>query len=264
MSEEETKVSVLAEEAEEAVSSEEEKEHKEDAVADSAPAQSKKEAEEQEEEGEPIHRQDHVAFVSSIKASPYYAQVSNVLHWNDPVKSALLFGIGNFFFFLITYGEYSVITLLSYLALALIVVCGVYANGVMLIAHFKKQKVENPFQAKLKTPYVATKLSLEPHADSIIGLINDTIELSRSVLYFTDTFFSLKIAFFIWILSVLGKVFTGTTLLYASFLTSFVWPRIYQEKRVQIDHAYNLAFSKVTLYTNLVVDKLPFPKKKTA
>jgi len=248
----------------EVVSSEEE-EHKEDTVAESAPSQSKREAEEQEE-GEPIHRQlrDHVPFVSSIKASPYYAQVSNVLHWNDPVKSALLFGIGNFFFFLITYGEYSVITLLSYLALALIVVCGVYANGVMVIAHFKKQKVENPFQAKLKSPYVATKLSLEPHADSIIGLLNDAIELSRSVLYFTDTFFSLKIAFFIWILSVLGKLFTGTTLLYASFLTSFIWPRIYQEKRVQIDHAYNLAFSKVTFYTNLVVSKLPFPKQKAA
>ena len=68
------------------------------------------------------------------------------MHWNDPVQSALVFGIGNFFFFLITYGEYSVLTLFSYLALALIFVCGGYVYVTMLRAHFNKEKAENPFQ----------------------------------------------------------------------------------------------------------------------
>ena len=73
-------------------------------------------------------------------------EVSALVHWNDPVQSALVFGIGNFFFFLITYGEYSVLTLFSYLALALIFVCGGYVYVTMLRAHFNKEKAENPFQ----------------------------------------------------------------------------------------------------------------------
>jgi len=204
---------------------------------------------------------DYVPFVTPLKSSPFYQQVSALLHWNDPVQSALVFGIGNFFFFLITYGEYSILTLLSYLALSLIFVCGGYVYVTMLRAHFNKEKAENPFQAKLKDPFVATKFSLEPHADSIIGIINDTAHLWRSVLYFTDSAFSLKFAFAIWVLSVLGKLFSGLTLLYMTFLTAFIWPRIYQEKQAQIDEAYALAVGKINHYVALALSHLPLKRK---
>jgi len=210
-----------------------------------------------------VVRRDHIPFVTPLKSSPFYHQVSGVLHWSDPVQSALVFGIGNFFFFLITYGEYSVLTLMSYLALALIFVCGAYVYGTMLRAHFRKEKAENPFQTKLKNPYVATKFSLEPHAESIIGLINDAAHLWRSVLYFTDGAFSLKFAFAIWVFSVIGKLFSGITLLYMTFLTAFIWPRIYQEKQAQIDEAYDLALSKINHYVGLAMARLPWPKKKS-
>jgi len=206
-------------------------------------------------------RRDHIPFVTPLKSSPFYHQASGILHWSDPVQSALVFGIGNFFFFLITYGEYSVLTLISYLALALIFVCGAYVYGTMLRAHFRKEKAENPFQAKLKNPFVASKFSLEPHADSIIGLINDAAHLWRSVLYFTDATFSLKFAFAIWVFSVIGKCFSGITLLYMTFLTAFIWPRIYQEKQAQIDEAYELALSKINHYVGLLMALLPLKKK---
>jgi len=204
---------------------------------------------------------EYVPFVTPLKSSPFFQQVSALLHWNDPVQSALVFGIGNFFFFLITYGEYSVLTLFSYLAMALIFVCGAYVYGTMLRAHFKKEKAENPFQAKLNNPFVASKFSLEPHADSIIGLINDAAHLWRSVLYFTESSFSLKVAFALWVLSVLGKVFSGLTLLYMTFLTAFIWPRIYQEKQAQIDEAYALAAGKINQYVSLAMSHLPLKKK---
>jgi len=206
-------------------------------------------------------RKDYVPFVTPLKASPFYTPASALLHWNDPVQSALVFGIGNFFFFLITYGEYSVITLFSYLALALVFVCGAYVYGTMLRAHFKKEKAENPFQAKLKNPYVATKFSLEAHSDSAIGLINDAAHLWRSVLYFTDASFSLKFAFALWVLSVIGKLFSGITLLYMTFITAFIWPRIYREKQAQIDEAYALAVSKINHYVSLALSHLPLKKK---
>jgi accessory gene regulator protein AgrB len=78
--------------------------------------------------------------------------VSSILHWNDPVQSALLFGIGNFFFFLITYGDYTVLSLFAYLDLALLFVAGVYANGTLLRAYLKKEKYENPFSYVINLP----------------------------------------------------------------------------------------------------------------
>jgi len=239
--------------------SDSEEEKRKDDV-DGAPASSK--------EGEPMPGRkkpsDHIPFITAIKSSPFYPQISSVLNWNDPVQSALLFAIGNFFFFLITYAEYSVLTLLSYLALALICICGLYANGVMIIAHFKKERVENPFLIKLKNPYIATNFALEPHSDCIIGLVNDFLDTSRSVLYFTDNLYSLKVAALLWILSVFGKLFSATTLLYIVFLIAFTWPRIYKEKKTQIDQAYELAASKVCFYLNQVSTKIPIFKQKTA
>lgn len=223
-----------------------------------APASSK------EQTSEPIRqRKGTKPFLEALRSSPMYNQVSGILHWQDPVQSLLLFGIGHFFFFLITYGEYSVLTLLSYLALALIAICGVYANGAMIVARFKKERVENPFLSKINNPTVVDKFSLEAHGDAVIGVINDTLELTRSVLYFTDNLFSLKVAALLWVLSVLGKLFSGTTLLYLAFLSAFVWPRVYREKKAQIDNAYELVSSKVDLYVGLVSSKIPFLKPKT-
>jgi len=242
---------------------EEEKEMKEDsAPGESSSNQDKKEEENESEESVEYRGSRRAPFVSAMKASPFWNQVSAVLHWHDPVQSALIFGIGNFFFFLITYGEYSVLTLLSYLGLALILVCGAYVNGTLLRAHFKKETAENPFSANLKNPYQASKYTLEPHADCIIGIINDIVYVWTSVLYFTDTLFSLRIAVLLCILSVIGKLFSGTMLLYMTFLTAFIWPRIYQEKQVQIDQAYELAMNKVNFYSQQVLSKLPLGKKK--
>jgi len=237
-----------------------EEERKVDTVADEVAAEPT--STEDSDDGDAGYtRPEYLPFVTPLQSSPFFNQVSGLLHWNDPVQSALVFGIGNFFFFLITYGEYSILTLFSYLALALIFVCGAYVYGTMLRAHFKKEKAENPFQAKLSNPFVASKFSLEPHAESIIGLINDSAELWRSVLYFTDSTFSLKFAFAIWVLSVLGKVFSGLTLIYMSFLTAFIWPRIYHEKKAQIDELYALAEGKIKHYVALALSKLPLKKK---
>lgn len=231
-----------------------------------APSSPKSEGEESESSSPKSRREggDYTPFLSALKSNPFFAQLSAICHWNDPVQSALLFGIGNFFFFLITYGEYSVLTLLSYLVLVLLIVCGVFANGVQLIAHFKKEKVENPFAAKLKNPYVASRLSLEPHADSIIGFVNDLIDLFRKALYWTDFKFSVQVGFGLYVVALIGKYFSAITLLYATFVTAFVWPRLYQEKKGQIDQAYLLVLNKISFYTDMIVSKIPLGKKKQA
>jgi hypothetical protein len=201
-------------------------------------------------------------FVDALKKSPFYSHVSSILHWNDPVQSALLFGIGNFFFFLITYGDYTVVSLFAYLALALLFVAGVYANGTLLRAYLKKEKYENPFSAKLKNPFVLTEGDLKPHVDAFVGVVNDFLHLTRHAIYFTDTVFSVKIAVIVWFIAIVGGAFSGIVLLYGIFLAAFVWPRIYQEKQADIDRVYGIALAHLNQYYDLVISKLPLGKKK--
>jgi len=205
---------------------------------------------------------DGTPFVDALKKSPFYSIVSSILHWNDPVQSALLFGIGNFFFFLITYGEYTVLSLFAYLALALLFVAGVYANGTLARAYFKKEKYENPFSAKLKNPYVLTEADLKPHADAFVGVTNDFLHLARHAVYFTDTVFSVKIAVIVWFIAIVGNAVSGVCLLYSLFLAAFAWPRLYQEKQADIDRLYGIALAHLDKYYELVASKLPLGKKK--
>lgn len=201
-------------------------------------------------------------FVDALKKSPFYSHVSSILHWNDPVQSALLFGIGNFFFFLITCGDYTVVSLFAYLALALLFVAGVYANGTLLRAYLKKEKYENPFSAKLKNPFVLAEGDLKPHVDAFVGVVNDFLHLTRHAIYFTDTVFSVKIAVIVWFIAIVGGAFSGIVLLYGIFLAAFVWPRIYQEKQADIDRVYGIALAHLNQYYDLVISKLPLGKKK--
>jgi len=203
-----------------------------------------------------------IPFVTALRSNLWYAEVSSILHWHEPVQSAILFVIGNLFFFLITVGEYSVLTLTSYLALSLVLVCCVYANATMLRAYWKKENVVNPFSAKLKNPWYMSNDSLEPHAESIIGVVNDFLRLTRAILYSGDYLLSLKAAVFLWFLAIIGSWFSGMTLLYMSFLAAFVWPRIYSEKQVQIDHVYNLVCDKVHHHVTSVLSRIPVQKKK--
>jgi hypothetical protein len=65
--------------------------------------------------------------------------------WTDLVKSGLIFAIGCFFFFLVIVGEYSVLTLTSYMALTVLTVSFVYLKMQTMRGN------ENPFKYALKS-----------------------------------------------------------------------------------------------------------------
>ncbi len=139
----------------------------------------------------------------------FIALVSQIFHWRDPVKSGLLFGIFNLFFFLLTWGEYTVVTLESYLLLALLSVCLGYANYVVLKAAWIQGKhIENPFKyvttlltiilifkrERFKNAkFHVSKETVSKHLDTILDLINLTIDNFRDIFYCTNNFVSLQV-----------------------------------------------------------------------
>jgi len=207
----------------------------------------------------PLECQTMKGYVDIIKANPLYGETSKLLHWRDPVKTGLIFGIANFFYFLSTWGDYSDLTICCYLFLALLCICIGYSNYVVLKASWLQGKsVENPFKERFKdTKFHASRAAAEQHLTTVLDLVNLTIDEFRDVFYCTDNFLSLRFAFYFYLGATVGNWFSGSTLVYLTMLGLFGWPRLYEEKHTEIDHFYHVARAQGMNYYNLALTKLP-------
>eukprot|EP01089_Gocevia_fonbrunei_P007863 TRINITY_DN1920_c0_g1_i3.p1 TRINITY_DN1920_c0_g1~~TRINITY_DN1920_c0_g1_i3.p1 ORF type:complete len:189 (-),score=14.27 TRINITY_DN1920_c0_g1_i3:88-654(-) len=165
------------------------------------------------------------------------------------------------FFFLITMADYTFLTLYCYLGLALLLICGAYANtfSIKSLVNKSAAKEANPLKAALDKAYKISPDVLEAHLKSLEQLLNDIVKIFRSLFSFEDNFTSLKFAALLWILSIVGGWFSGALLLYMAFLTAFTWPRLYLEKRREIDNVWNLVATQID---TVILSKIPFGKKK--
>jgi len=198
-------------------------------------------------------------FLHIIKSNSLYIDASKIVHWRDPVKSGLIFGIINFFYFLITWGDYTIVTLLSYLVLALLAVCFAYSNFVVLRAQWLQgKKVQNPFVERFKNEkFHISRAVAEEHFDTVLELTNLVIDSLREALYCTNLVFSAQIAGLLYITATVGDWFSGATLFYLIALGFFIWPRLYEEKQKEIDQVYGIAKARAEEYVNLGLSKLP-------
>jgi len=226
-------------------------------------AESKFELEDEEPDEDELLEQRH-RILHAIKKNPLYPVVYDILLWRVPLTSGLYFGILNFFFFLITVGDYTVLSLLSYLHLTILLVCLVYVNGTIMFTKFVKgEEAENPFVARWKDyRFSIPRETLNEHLESFDLLVNALVDLGRDVFYGTKTTLSLKFAGAFWASAIVGNIFSGTTLMYLLFLISFGWPRLYEEKKTEVNHFCHLARDYTKLYWKLVMEKLPIKKKQ--
>lgn len=198
-------------------------------------------------------------YASILRANPLYPEAEKIVHWRDPIKSGLLFGIFNFFYFLITFGEYSFLTLVSYLLLALLSVCFGYVNYVVLRASwFQGKRVDNPLKERFRNAnFHVSKNTAEQHLQTVVDLINTTIDKCRDAFYVSNNIATLKVAAYLYAFAVLGKWFNDSTLLYLAVLGLFIWPRLYEEKQKEIDQVYALAVAEISKYYQLALSKVP-------
>lgn len=199
-------------------------------------------------------------FISIAKSSPFYNDFSKLFHWRDPVKSGLIFGIINFFFLLITYGEYTVLTLLCYLELVLLMVCFGFVNYVVLKGRWidGKRAVNNPFVTKFKSStFHISRTTLVQHVDTVLDLTNLSIDLVREVYFCTNLVLTAQFAGILYGVATVGKWFGGATLIYLVLLGFFIWPRLYEEKQQEIDHFYAIGMQQADMYFQMALSKIP-------
>eukprot|EP00211_Chloroparvula_japonica_P017535 CAMPEP_0119127748 /NCGR_PEP_ID=MMETSP1310-20130426/6172_1 /TAXON_ID=464262 /ORGANISM="Genus nov. species nov., Strain RCC2339" /LENGTH=271 /DNA_ID=CAMNT_0007118027 /DNA_START=137 /DNA_END=952 /DNA_ORIENTATION=- len=171
-------------------------------------------------------------FMEELRMNSAYQRVSCLLHWSDPIETFLVFGIINFFFFLVTIGGYTFLVLACYLALCFLLACGIYVNGNMLQdAMNKRPTIVNP----LKKQWVGDVVHFHSHdieqiVQMFVLVLNRSITLLREIYSCTDNLKSMKFALFLTVLSIIGQIFSGESVAYFVIVGLFVIPKLYQKK----------------------------------
>lgn len=185
------------------------------------------------------------------------ATVRNILLWREPAKSALVFGCGNLAFFLISFGGYSLITLLSYVSLLHLLSGFFYFNGSRAWAGMQGSAMPRVPEV----PALVAQEQVSPLVECVTSSLNNGAKGAVDLACCRDNVSSLKAIVAVYLLSVIGKMISISGLVYIAFVVAFSAPRIYEEKKTEIDGVLDTARTKLQEVQTQVMAVLPEPIK---
>ncbi|XP_029359143.1 reticulon-3-B-like [Echeneis naucrates] len=196
---------------------------------------------------------------SSLRDITY--SVLQLIHWKQPKKSAAAFTFS--LLVLVSVATLSVISVVSYLFLAFLCVTITFRVYKSVIQAVQKSDEGHPFRTLLERDISVSPESVRHLADQVLIHLNWFNSQSRRLLLVEDLVDSLKLAAVMWVMTYVGAVFNGITILILADIIFFTTPLIYQKKKTQIDEKMDLVRTRLegTLYK--LQDKLPGAVKRT-
>uniref|UniRef100_A0A673LEF7 Reticulon n=1 Tax=Sinocyclocheilus rhinocerous TaxID=307959 RepID=A0A673LEF7_9TELE len=153
-----------------------------------------------------------------------YRELVDLLYWRDLQRTGVVFGAS--LFLLLSLSVCSIISVISYVALALLSVTISFRIYKGILQAVQKSEDGHPFK--------------------ISSAINtQSSSLLRRLFLVEDLVDSLKFAVLMWILTYVGALFNGLTLLILGLIGAFSWPVIYEKHQAQIDHYYGLVNKQI-------------------
>mmetsp|Transcript_46774 Transcript_46774/g.117873 ORF Transcript_46774/g.117873 Transcript_46774/m.117873 type:complete len:243 (+) Transcript_46774:82-810(+) len=196
--------------------------------------------------------------ISRATKSAAYQKVSDILHWRDVIESGLVFLIANMFFYLITVGGYTVVTLISYQLLSYMFCCAVYVGAFKAKNRKAETPVGNPLADRFKGHrFEIDKAAVDEYVNLGIDALNVFIVHLKSAVLCYNIVDTIKYIVILWFVSVIGGWFSGVFFAWLFVLVSFVWPRLYEEKQQQIDAAVAQAKTQAEFHVGETIKKLP-------
>ncbi|XP_063300051.1 reticulon-4 isoform X3 [Pelobates fuscus] len=206
--------------------------------------------EEEEEERPPVPRR-----------APTGSVVVDLLYWRDIKKSGAVFGAS--LFLLLSLTVFSIVSVIAYIALALLSVTISFRIYKGVLQAIQKSDEGHPFRSCLDCNVGVSEDLVKKYSDVALNHINCTIKELRRLFLVEDLVDSLKFAVLMWVFTYIGALFNGLTLLILALISLFSIPVIYERHQTQIDHYLALVNKNVKNITDLVLAKVPGLKRKT-
>ncbi|CAJ0949746.1 unnamed protein product [Ranitomeya imitator] len=167
--------------------------------------------------------------------------VHDLLFWRDVKKSGMVFG--GTMVLLLSLAAFSIISVISYLILSLLTVTISFRIYKSVMQAVQKSDEGHPFKSLLDKDITLSSESLQKKANASLAHVNSALKYIVRLFLVEDLIDSLKFALLMWLMTYVGAVFNGITLLILGVLIAFTAPIVYEKYKVQIDHYVSLVHS---------------------
>ncbi|XP_045870649.1 reticulon-3 isoform X1 [Meles meles] len=188
--------------------------------------------------------------------------VHDLIFWRDVKKTGFVFGTT--LILLLSLAAFSVISVISYLILALLSVTIGFRVYKSVIQAVQKSEEGHPFKAYLDVDITLSSEAFHNYVNAAMVHINRALKLIIRLFLVEDLVDSLKLAVFMWLMTYVGAVFNGITLLILAELLVFSVPIVYEKYKTQIDHYVGIARDQTKSIVEKIQAKLPGIAKKKA
>ncbi|XP_026821874.1 reticulon-1-A-like isoform X3 [Rhopalosiphum maidis] len=190
---------------------------------------------------------------------PERGPVEALVYWRDPVSSGIVFGAT--LVVLLSFAYMSLISVVAYLAMFI-------QSGCILLRLYKtalqtvnKTNESHPFQEYLDLDIRLPQEKAEELCKLAVVHINAVLVELRRLLLAEDLVDSAKFFGILWVLTYVGALFNGLTLIIIGFIALFTLPKVYENNKTQIDQNIEVVRSKIAELTNKVRAAIPIGKK---
>ncbi|XP_077093675.1 reticulon-4b isoform X5 [Siphateles boraxobius] len=191
---------------------------------------------------------------------PRFPSVLQLLRWRDVRSSALVFGSSLFFLLFLTH--YSIISILSYCALALLSATVSFRVYRGVLQAVQKSDEGHPFRCVLEKDLALSREAVQRHSDVVLSRINGALKELRRLFLVEDLVDSLKFGVLLWVFTYVGSWFNGLTLLILGLVGAFSGPITYDKHQTQIDEFVASVSARMKSVLGKIQEKVPGAKKK--
>ncbi|XP_024124064.1 reticulon-1a isoform X1 [Oryzias melastigma] len=184
----------------------------------------------------------------------------DLLYWRNVKQSGAVFSSVLLLLFSLT--QFSVVSVGAYLALAALSATISFRIYKSVLQAVQKTDEGHPFKAYLEMEIALSQDQISKYADKILLYSNTCMKELRRLFLVQDLIDSLKFAVLMWLLTYVGALFNGLTLLILVVVSMFTMPVVYEKHQAQIDQYVGLIRTQVNSVVGKIQAKIPGTKRK--
>ncbi|XP_043840637.1 reticulon-1 isoform X1 [Dromiciops gliroides] len=185
----------------------------------------------------------------------------DLLYWRDIKQTGIVFG--SFLLLLFSLTQFSVVSVVAYLALAALSATISFRIYKSVLQAVQKTDEGHPFKAYLELEISLSQDQIQKYTDYLQLYVNSAAKELRRLFLVQDLVDSLKFAVLMWLLTYVGALFNGLTLLIMAVVSMFTLPVVYFKHQAQIDQYLGLVRTHVNTIVGKIQAKIPGAKRQT-
>merc|ERR1739838_564726 len=188
------------------------------------------------------------------------AAAIDLLYWRNVKQSGAV--LGSVLLLLFSLTQFSVVSVGAYLALAALSASISFRIYKSVLQAVQKTDEGHPFKSYLEVDISLSQEQITKYADKTLLYLNTCMKELRRLFLVQDLVDSLKFAVLMWLLTYVGALFNGLTLLILAVVSMFSMPVVYEKHQAQIDQYVGLIRTQVNSVVGKIQAKIPGAKRK--